>query len=141
MAFAISAFFTIKTMKPIILSALFGTCFLLSCINSDAQGGLVTSYNAQLIERDHYNSDGKRIRNFAEIIRQDLANVYNFGYRNPGLDVDADYFKSEKNRAKLEELLKKAHIPQSVRDNIVSGTPLVHVDMYDHSANVEIISE
>ncbi len=107
---------------------------------AQGRGEFIESYTARLSARDHYNSSGERLRNAAEIIRQDRANFYVYGLRDSEDEPDS-YFSSKRNRARLEELLENGRTTPDAIDRIVNGTPLIRVDIYSTGLSVTIISD
>src|ERR1700738_1442850 len=110
--------------------------------HADAQilGQLVESYSARLSQRDHYNSNGERLRSAAAIIRQDRANFYVYGLRDDEDEPDP-YFSSKGNRARLEQMLENAETTPEAIDGVVNGTPLIRVDIYATGISVSILSD
>src|SRR6202048_2897407 len=110
--------------------------------HADAQilGQLVESYSARLSPRDHYNSNGERLRSAAAIIRQDRANFYVYGLRDSEDEPDP-YFSSKINRARLEEMLENGRTTADTIDRIVNGKPLIRVDIYATGISVTILSD
>ncbi len=98
---------------------------------------LLDSYQARLSSADHFNSDGVRLQSAAAIIRQDRANFYRFGVRDPE-DEDDSFFSSVQNRARLEAMLNAGSSTASARQSIVNGTPLIRVEIYRDFINVEV---
>jgi hypothetical protein len=90
---------------------------------------LQESYRAQLSERDHFNSNGERLRSAAAIIRQDRANFHRFGIRDPADQSDV-FFTDVNNRAGLEALLERGTSEPYAINRIVNGTPMVRVDIF-----------
>jgi hypothetical protein len=90
---------------------------------------LIESYDALLSQADHFNSQGQRLTSPAAIIRQDRANFYRFGIRDPEDESDT-FFADEGNRAVLEQMLERGRADPGVISRIVNGTPLVRVDVY-----------
>lgn len=90
---------------------------------------LKESYKALLSERDHFNSNGERLRTAAAIIRQDRANVHRFGIRDRA-DQDDVFFADMDNRAALEALIERGTSEPHAINRIVNGTPLVRVDIF-----------
>jgi hypothetical protein len=87
------------------------------------------SYKAFLSERDHFNSEGRRLTSAAAIVRQDRANVHRFGIRGAE-DQDDIFFADANNRAALERLIALGTSnPVAIR-KIVNGTVLIRVDIY-----------
>lgn len=89
---------------------------------------LVESYIARLGAADHFNSRGDRLSSAAAIIRQDRANYYLFGKRDPEDGGDA-FFSSKENRAKLERMLENGQSSPTALAEIVNGTPLIEVSI------------
>lgn len=104
--------------------------FLFSTITAPASAQqLKESYKAQLSEKDHFNSNGERLRSAAAIIRQDRANFHRFGIRDPADQSDV-FFTDADNRAALEALIERGTSEPGAINRIVNGTPLVRVDIY-----------
>jgi hypothetical protein len=103
-------------------------------------GNYVETYTARLSARDHYNSNGVRLRSAAAIIRQDRANFYVYGLRDSEDEPDP-YFSIKNNRARLEEMLENGRTTPDAIDRIVNGTPLIRVDIYATGISVTILSD
>jgi hypothetical protein len=118
--------------------------FLSACLIRSTQaqglGAYVESYTARLSARDHYNSNGQRLKSAAAIIRQDRANFYVYGLRDSEDEPDP-YFSSKDNRARLEEMLENGRTTPDAIDRIVNGTPLIRVDIYATGISVTILSD
>lgn len=95
-----------------------------------AQHGPLGHYNAQLSERDHYNSNGERLRSVAAILRQDRANFHRFNRRDRGDQWDG-FFADANNRAAFERMLARSRMNEAARYVILNGEPMVHVDIYE----------
>jgi hypothetical protein len=95
-----------------------------------AQHGPLGHYNARLSERDHYNSNGERLRTVAAILRQDRANFHRFNRRDRGDQWDG-FFDDANNRAAFERMLARSRMNEAARYVILNGTPMVHVDIYE----------
>ena len=104
------------------------------------QGRFIESYTARLSARDHFNSNGVRLRTAAAIIRQDRANYYVYGLRDDEDQPDS-FFSSKTNRARLEQMLENGRTTPEATYAIVNGTPLIRVDIYGNGITVTIISE
>ncbi|HLI66738.1 MAG TPA: hypothetical protein VKU90_10270 [Caulobacteraceae bacterium] len=104
---------------------------------AQAQPRLLETYVARLSVQDHYNSNGVRLLTAAGIIRQDRANYYEFGRRDPEDQPDA-FFSSLANRALLEQMLLNGTISPSTNNEIVNGTPLIVVKVYRHFVDVDV---
>ena len=94
-----------------------------------AQHGPLGHYTARLSSRDHFNSNGERLRTVAGIIRQDRANLYRFG-RGDREDQADDFFDDQANRAALERLIARGRISRAASNAIINGEPLIHVDIF-----------
>lgn len=131
-------------MRPIVL-----IFFLVAIVitvgpirDAEAQnlGSFVESYTARLSSRDHFNSNGERLRAPAAIIRQDRANFYVYGIRDEEDEGDS-FFSAKSNRARLEQLLDNGRTTRQAANSVVNGTPLIRVDIYDNGITVTIVSE
>ena len=94
-----------------------------------AQHGPLGHYTARLSSQDHFNSNGQRLRSVAAIIRQDRANFHRFG-RHDHQDQWDGFFNNQGNRAGLERLIARGRMGPGVRNAIINGEPLIHVDIY-----------
>ena len=103
-------------------------------------GRFVESYTARLSARDHFNSNGARLRDAAAIIRQDRANFYVYGLRDEEDEPDS-FFSSKSNRARLEQLLNNGQTTREAVYSVVNGTPLIRVDIYGNGLLVTIVSD
>src|ERR1700720_3419525 len=103
-------------------------------------GDFIESYTARLSPRDHFNSNGERLHSAAAIIRQDRANYYVYGLRDPEDEPDS-FFSKKEDRALLEQMLERGRATPQVITAIVNGTPLIRVDIYETSLAVTLISE
>lgn len=100
--------------------------------------GPLGHYNARLSSRDHFNSNGERLRTVAAIIRQDRANFHRFMRHDPQDQWDG-YFKNQGNRAALERLIARGTMGPGVSDAIINGEPLIHVDIYHDYVVVTVL--
>ncbi len=81
---------------------------------------LVDSYVAVIGERDLYNSNGTRLTQPAQILRQDRANYHRFGIRQPGDDGD-DLYGLKANRARMETLIQRGGLDSHTAQALVNG--------------------
>jgi len=118
-------------LKKLILAAAIGcvACVPTLCRAQQPIG----SYVARLSEADHFNSQGQRLTSAAAIIRQDRANFHRYNIRDPE-DQDDAFFADENNRATLEKMLERGRAEPGVISRVVTGTPLVRVDVYRSNA-------
>lgn len=100
-----------------------------------SQEMMVGSYTARLSSKDHFNSDGVRLKSVADIIRQDRANYHKFNVRD-NEDTGDNFFNNKDNRARIAVMLKKGHIDQTTTENILNGTPVVLVNIYNQYIEV-----
>ena len=128
-----------RTLLLVLVATMLGTA---PVRHADAQilGQLVESYSARLSPRDHYNSNGERLRSAAAIIRQDRANFYVYGLRDNEDEPDP-YFSSKGNRARLEQMLENGRTTPEAIYRVVNGTPLIRVDIYATGISVTILSD
>jgi hypothetical protein len=128
-----------RTLLLVLVAVMLGTG---PVRHADAQilGQLVESYSARLSPRDHYNSNGERLRSAAAIIRQDRANFYVYGLRDDEDEPDP-YFSSKGNRARLEQMLENGRTTPEAIYRVVNGTPLIRVDIYATGISVSILSD
>jgi hypothetical protein len=103
-----------------------------------AQHGPLGHYNARLSPRDHFNSNGERLRTVAAILRQDRANFHRFNRRDRGDQWDG-FFANANNRAALERMLSRSRMNEAARYVILNGEPVIHVDIYEGYVVVTIL--
>jgi hypothetical protein len=103
-------------------------------------GRFIESYTARLSARDHFNSNGERLRSPAAIIRQDRANFYVYGLRDDEDEPDS-FFSIKANRARLEQMLENGRTTPAAAYSVVNGTPLIRVDIYGNGLTVTVISD
>jgi hypothetical protein len=127
-----------KSFFLALISTFLFVCFVDTARTQDL-GEYVESYTARLSARDHFNSNGQRLREPAAIIRQDRANFYVYGLRDPEDQPDS-YFSSKANRARLEQLLANGRTTREAISAVVNGTPLIRVDIYEQGVTVTIVS-
>ncbi len=94
---------------------------------------LVDEYNAYIGRDDLYNSNGERLREPWQIIRQDRANFYKFGIRQRGDEPD-EFFASVDNRAKAERMIRDGTITREARRRLLEGDCMINVKVY-HDRN------
>lgn len=97
---------------------------------SSITGGMqvIETYYAYLSEYDHYNSNGARLTEPWQIIRQDRANFHRFGIRDDGDDWDS-FFASATNRARMESMLAHGHISPHAAWTVVNSDAFIRVDL------------
>ena len=90
---------------------------------------LVDEYNAYIGDDDLYNSNGERLNEPWQIIRQDRANYYKFGIRQRGDEPD-QFFGSVSNRAKAERMIRDGTITRDARRRLLQGNCMINVKVY-----------
>ncbi|SOC86006.1 hypothetical protein SAMN05421890_4525 [Ensifer adhaerens] len=90
---------------------------------------LVDEYNAYIGRDDLYNSNGERLREPWQIIRQDRANYYKFGVRQRGDEPDS-FFASVDNRAKAERMIREGTMTRDARRLLLQGDCMINVKVY-----------
>jgi hypothetical protein len=86
-----------------------------------------TVYFTVLDEKDHYNSNGERLRSVADILRQDRAN-YHKGQGGPRDEDDSGIFATKEGRGKFETYaIVLENLPASGIINGRYGTIVVRV--------------
>jgi|HigsolmetaAR202D_1030399.scaffolds.fasta_scaffold55423_2 hypothetical protein len=100
---------------------------------------LITTYTAQLSQRDHFNSNGQRLTTAAAIIRQDRANYHRFGRRDAADEWDP-VFGDMAARARMEALLNAGTSHPSAIQAIVNGTPIVTVEVWGHAGRIAYVN-
>lgn len=102
---------------------------------------LIASYTAYIGQADLYNSNGQRLREPWQILRQDRANFHRFGIRQFADEYDP-VFASMQARAQMESLLQQGTITPQARRAILRGDLIVHVQVWGwgnrlHSVRVQ----
>lgn len=100
-----------------------------SSITRSGGANLLDSYIAYIGEDDLYNSDGARLGEPWQVIRQDRANYHRFGIRDR-LDESDSFFADADNRAAMERMLANGTIASSARRAILGGGAIIQVDIY-----------
>ena len=90
---------------------------------------LIGSYTAYIGREDLFASDGVRLSQPWQILRQDRANVHRFGIRHSG-DSGDSFFASANNRATMERMVMQGRISPAAARAIVTGGSLVEVSIY-----------
>jgi hypothetical protein len=90
---------------------------------------VIDEYSAYISEDDLYNSNGDRLRQPWQIIRQDRANVHRYGL------IDADdegdnFFDDADNRALLERLVANGGLSRAASRAIVKGNIGIYVQVF-----------
>jgi hypothetical protein len=123
-------------MKKIIIAMALLSMSSLSQAGDDS----IESYTAKLGEKDHFNSNGERLKTAAAILRQDRANFHEFGIIDAEDEETGDnaFFAKKANRGKLEAMLKRGALSKETEKAILNGTPVVHVTVYKNRIDVSL---
>lgn len=98
------------------------------------------SYCTRISNHDKVASDGTKLRDAASILRQDRANFHRFGKADSDDQGDATFATTEA-RARMPDLYAKGSTDPKVGKEIVSGNPIVCVDIMTRSMAVGISTE
>jgi len=106
----------------------FAFVMVLSALPAAAQT-LIAEYSAFVGSRDLTNSNGARLTQPWQVIRQDRANVHRFGVSQPGDDIDP-IFGDLQARGQLERLLQNGFISGEAADAILRGNVRLRVRVF-----------
>lgn len=115
-------------MKKGLLAAAAMVCGLLSAEIARADE-LIEQYNAYIGEDDLYNSNGGRLTQPWQVIRQDRANYHRFNIRQRG-DQGDDFFASARNRDLAERMISRGTITRQAARALLNGDCNIHVEIY-----------
>ncbi len=115
-------------MKKTLL-ALAASAFVLTAGHAAADD-LIDEYNAYIGQDDLFNSNGERLREPWQIIRQDRANVHKFGVRQDGDESDG-FFDSVANRAAAERMIRSGTMTRDAHDMILDGDVMINVKVFE----------
>ncbi len=87
------------------------------------------SYSAWIGTADLYNSNGQRLTESWQVLRQDRANFHRFGIRQPGDEWDP-LFSGIDNRAAMERMIMGGGIDPAAAAAVVRGNVMVHVTVW-----------
>lgn len=101
---------------------------------------LLASYAAHIGVDDLYNSQGARLTEPWQVLRQDRANFHRFGISQFEDEWDP-IFHSIEARAQFEQLIRAGRIDPNARRMILAGNATVYVEVWGwgdslHSVNV-----
>ncbi len=117
-------------MKRFLLVAalLAGTAISPALAEDTGMPEILMGYTAYLSDADHFNSNGERLTEYWQIIRQDRANFHRFGIQDAEDEWD-DAFSTVDGRAALEQLLMAFPLDEATAAMIVEQPVLIHVDV------------
>ena len=90
---------------------------------------LVGSYAAYIGEDVLYNSEGTRLSEPWQVLRQDRANFHRFGISQDGDEWDP-FFEDAGNREAMETMIRRGYIDPDAEKMILSGGAMVYVNVY-----------
>jgi hypothetical protein len=90
---------------------------------------VIGSYAAYIGEDDLYNSEGARLTEPWQVLRQDRANYHKFGVTQDGDEWDP-LFESADNREAMENMIMRGYIDPDAERMILSGGAMVYVNIY-----------
>lgn len=111
--------------------------------STSSYAGYLCSYTAYISDSNKYNSDGKSVVNgvnlqsAGQVLRQNRADIHRFGVGTFG-DTSDCYFDDINHRSRIPTMLKKGSISKNTIRQIVTGNPLLTVDVY--STHLEVRS-
>lgn len=111
---------------------------LLAAVPAAAQP-YIGSYSAWIGGQDLYNSNGTRLWEAWQVIRQDRANYHRFMRRDPQ-DGGDPWFANPNARAQLERAVMAAGLAPWQRQQIVNGGVMVQVDLFGWSGQVATVN-
>ena len=90
---------------------------------------LIGSYVAYIGRQDLYNSNGQRLSEPWQVLRQDRANYHRFGISQAGDEWDP-FFGSIDNRAAMERMIMNGYIEPNAARILINGGATVFVRIY-----------
>ena len=90
---------------------------------------LLGSYAAYIGEDDLYNSEGARLAEPWQVLRQDRANYHRFGVSQDGDEWDP-FFEDADNREAMETMIRRGYIDPDAEKMILSGGAMVYVNVF-----------
>ncbi|WP_323033172.1 hypothetical protein [Paracoccus sp. (in: a-proteobacteria)] len=106
-----------------------GTALSQSTMTSANAEQLLDAYTAYISPQDMVNSNGQRLTQPWQIIRQDRANFHRFGIRDDWDETDS-FFASADNRVAAEDMIRRGSITSEAANDILRGGALIHVEIY-----------
>lgn len=97
--------------------------------SSDSRIERIGLYKAFIGADDLYNSQGDRLTQPWQVLRQDRANYHRFGRRQAG-DTGDEFFSSGRNREIMEQMVRQGRIAADARRLILQGGAVVSVEIF-----------
>ncbi|MCC5971419.1 MAG: hypothetical protein JJU15_15855 [Pararhodobacter sp.] len=99
---------------------------------------LIGSYVTYIGWEDLHNSNGQRLGEYWQILRQDRANFHRFNIRHQGDEWDP-FFADPGNRATLEQLVRNSRTDPYTRRMIVQGNVPVFVEIFGQGSRITAV--
>jgi len=112
-----------------------------SSLGWGAGNSVIEEYEAYIGPSDLRNSEGGRLTQAWQVLRQDRANYHRYGLRDRG-DQGDSFFGSVENRTIMERLVRDGRIAPSAARAVVAGDVWVTVRVIGRGAvghSVEVI--
>ena len=90
---------------------------------------VIGSYAAYIGEDDLYNSEGTRLSEPWQVLRQDRANFHRFGLSQDGDEWDP-FFEDADNREAMENMIMRGYVDPDAERMLLSGGAMVYVNIY-----------
>ena len=123
------------SVKSFLLTAIFAAFLGHSATAQE----LIGSYLAYIGEDDLYNSNGERLSQPWQVLRQDRANFHKFGISQDGDEWD-EFFSSVDNRAAMEQMIMNGSIEPRARRLLLQGDAMVQVSIYGRGSIGDYVS-
>ena len=90
---------------------------------------VIGSYAAYIGADDLYNSEGTRLSEPWQVLRQDRANFHRFGVSQDGDEWDP-FFEDAENREAMENMIMRGYVDPDAERMLLSGGAMVYVNIY-----------
>lgn len=123
-----------RIMRKLLLTiigavAMAGIAHAQASVKANHRDQLIESYRAFVGQADLFNSNGARLTQPWQVIRQDRANFHQYGVRDRDDETDS-FFADPINRQALEEMLRNGTMTRDAASMIVRGNVWIDVDIY-----------
>lgn len=100
---------------------------------------VVGSYAAYIGEDDLYNSQGERLTEPWQVLRQDRANYHKYKIRQRGDEGDP-FFSDVNNRAAMEQMVMAGSIEAQAARDLLRGGATVYVTIFGHGGRGDYVN-
>lgn len=114
-------------------SAAAGVASAQSTLGWSGKPDVIGEYTAYIGQRDLRSSEGTRLTQAWQVIRQDRANYHRFNIRDRG-DQGDSFFGSAENRTIMERMVRDGQMSPSAARAIVNGNVSITVHIYGHDS-------